>query len=60
MQSKPQQPKKRGGVVSTLNIAIDGVNVAKDALSIPGVKVVFGIVAIILTTIKVSSVLGFR
>ena len=60
MQFKSQQPKEREGVISTLNIAIDGVNVAKDALSIPGVKVVFGVVAMILIMIKVSFVLRFR
>ena len=60
MQSKSQRLKEREGVVSTLNIAIDGLNVAKDALSIPGAKAVLGIVTIILTTIKVSFALGFR
>ena len=56
MQSKPQRPKEREGVVSKLNIAIDGLNVARDALSIPVVKATFGIVAVILTAIKVSFV----
>ena len=60
MESKPQRPKERENVVSTLNIAIDGLNVAGGALSIPGVKVVFGIVTIILTMIKVCFVLGLR
>ena len=60
MKSKPQRPKDREGVVSTLNVAIDGLNVAGGALSIPGVKAVFGIVTIILTMIKVCFVLVFR
>ena len=60
MQFKSQRPKDRENVVSTLNTAIDGLNVAKDALSIPGVKAVLGIVAIILTAIKVYLALGFR
>ena len=60
MQSKSQRPKDRENVVSTLNIAIDGLNVAGDALSFPGVKAVFGIVTIILTMIKVSFAQGFR
>ena len=59
MQSKSQRPKDRENVVSTLNITIDSLNVAKDALSFPGVKVVFGTVTIILTMIKVSFALGF-
>ena len=60
MQSKSQRPKDREGIVSTLNIAIDGLGVARDALSIPGAKAVLGIVTIILTMIKVCFVLGFR
>ena len=60
MESKPQRPKERENVVSTLNIAIDGLNIAGDALSFPGVKTVFCIVTIILTAIKVCFVLGFR
>ena len=60
MESKPQRPKERENVTSTLNIAIDGLNVVGDALSFPGVKTVFGIVIIILTAIKVCFVLGFR
>ena len=59
MQSKSQRPKDRENVVSTLNITIDGLNVAGDALSFPGVKTVFGIVTIILTAIKVCFVLDF-
>ena len=60
MKSKPQRPKDREGVVSTLNVAIDSLNVAGGALSFLGVKAVFGIVTIILTAIKVCFVLGFR
>ena len=60
MQSKSQRPKDRENVVSTLNIAIDGLNIVRDALSFPGVKAVLGTVTVILTMIKVSPALGFR
>ena len=60
MQSQSQRPNEREGVISALNAAIDGLNVARDALSIPGVKAVLGIVTIILTMIKVCFAVGFR
>ena len=62
MQSKSQQPKDRENVLSTLNIAIDGLGITKDIVSIasvPGLGAAFGAASSILTMIKVSFVLGF-
>ena len=57
MADKPQQPKGQDGVLSTLNVAIDGLNFAKEVASLTPAKVVFGSVAILLTMIRVSSLL---
>ena len=53
MTDKSQQPKGRDGVLSSLNMAIDGLNLAKEISSITPAKAVFGSVAILLTMIKV-------
>ena len=50
-------PKGRDGAISALNIAIDGLNVAKEALSSTLAGPVFGPVASLLTMIRVSSFL---
>ena len=56
MTDKSQPTKGPGdGVLSTLNIAIDGLNLAKEVASISPAKAVFGTVAILLTMIRVSS-----
>ena len=54
MTDKSQQPKSRGGVLSTLNLAIDGLNLAKEVSSVTPAKAAFGAVAIILAMIRVS------
>lgn len=54
MTDKPQQLKGRDGVLSSLNIAIDGLNLAKEISSITPAKAVFGSVAILITMIRVS------
>ena len=52
MTDKSQQPKGRDGVLSTLNLAIDGLNLAKEVSSVTGT------VAILLAMIRVSSLLS--
>ena len=55
MTDKSQRPKDPGdGVLSTLDLAIDGLNLAKEVASITPAKAAFGAVAILLTMIRVS------
>ena len=53
MTNKSQQPKGRDGILSPLNVAIDGLNLAKELSSATPAKAVFGSVAVLLTMIKV-------
>lgn len=53
MEAKPQQPKGRDGTLSSLNIAIEAMNLAKEVSSITPAKAVFGSVSILLTMVKV-------
>jgi len=57
MQAKTQQPKGRDGVISSLNIAIEGLNLAKEVSSVTPAKAVFGSASALLTLIKVCSLL---
>ena len=57
MADKSQRPKGREGVISSLKVAIDGLNLAKEVSSITPAKAVFGSVAILLTMIQVSTLL---
>ena len=54
MTDKSQQPKGQDGALSTLNVAIDGLNLAKEVASITPAKAVIGSVAILLAMIRVS------
>jgi hypothetical protein len=54
MADKHQRPKGRDGVLSSLNVAIDGLNLAKELSSITPAKAVFGSVSVLLTMIRVS------
>ena len=54
MTDKPQQQKGRKAIPA-LNVAIDGLNVLKEATSTTPVNPVFGSVALLLTMIRVSS-----
>ena len=58
MTDKSQQPKGQDGVLSTLNLAIDGLNLAKEVSSVTPAKAAFGTVAILLAMIRVSSLLS--
>jgi len=57
MATKSQQPKGRDGALSSLNMAIDALNLAKEVSSITPAKAVFGTVSILLTMIRVRFVL---
>ena len=54
MEAKSSQQKGRENLLSSLNVAIDFLNLAKDSCgSIPPAQAVFGSVSILLTMIKV-------
>ena len=55
MKGDPKQLGERDGVVSSLNVAIDGLNLAKDLSSITPAKAVCVTAAVLLTMIRVSS-----
>jgi len=57
MTDRSQQPEGHDGVLSSLSMAIDGLNLAKELSSITPAKAVFGSVAILLTMIKVCFLL---
>jgi len=59
MAAKPQQPKGRDGTISSLNVAIEVLNLAKEAASITPAKAAFGSVSILLTVIRVSLFLSY-
>ncbi|KAH9028201.1 hypothetical protein EDB85DRAFT_1971335, partial [Lactarius pseudohatsudake] len=52
MASQSQQPKTQDGVPLSLDIAINMVNIGKEASSMTPAPAVFGAVAILLTTIR--------
>jgi len=55
MEGDSQQPEGRDSVVSSLNMAIDGLNLAKELSSITPAKAACGAAAVLLTMIRVSS-----
>jgi len=57
MAAKSQRPNGRSGALSSLNVAIDTLNLAKEVSSITPAKAVFGSVSILLTMIKVRCLL---
>ena len=57
MAEKSKRPKGRDGVLFSLNVAIDGLNIAKELSSITPATAVFGSVSILLTMIKVRFLL---
>jgi hypothetical protein len=54
MYAKAQRQKRREFVLSSLNVAIEASNLAKEFCSITPAKPVFGSFSVILTMIKVS------
>ena len=57
MDTNPQQQKHRDHVLSLLNAAIKAVDLAKEASSTTPAAPVFGPVSVLLTTIRVCSIL---
>jgi hypothetical protein len=53
MDTYPQRPKGRDGALSTLNVTIDALNLAKDIVDIAPAKAAFGSVIALLTMINV-------
>ena len=53
MATKSKQPNGRNGALSLLNVAIDGLNLAKEISSATPAKAVFGSVSVLLAMIKV-------
>ena len=54
MTDKYQRPKSHDGVLSSLNVVIDGLNLTKELSSITPATVVFGSVSVLPTMIRVS------
>ena len=57
MDKKSQRPKGRDGTLSSLNMAIEALNLAKDISGIAPVKAAFGSVSVLLTMVRVRSLL---
>ena len=57
MDPNPQQPKRRDGALSALNTAIEAMNLAKEVSGVTPAKAVFGSVSVLLTMIRVRSLL---
>ena len=53
MDTKSQRPKDRDGALSSLNAAIEALNLAKEISSIAPAKAVLGSVSVVLTMIRV-------
>jgi hypothetical protein len=52
-----QQQKGRDGVLSTLDVPIQALNIAKDACGIPPAQIAFGSASVLLTMIRVRFLL---
>ena len=55
MATKPKRPKGQDGNISSLNLAIEAMNLAKEVSSFTPAKAVFGSVGVLLTMIRVRS-----
>jgi len=53
MAANSQRPRRQDGVLSTLNVAIDVLNLAKEVSSVTPAKAVFGSVSVLLTMVRV-------
>ena len=60
MASKPQRPTGRDGVLSTLDVLIQALNLAKDTCGIPPAQVAIGSAGVLLTMIRVCPPLRLR
>jgi len=52
MSTNSQRPKHRDAALSSLNVAVEGVNLAKELSGVTPAKAVFGTVSVILTMIR--------
>ena len=59
MDAKPRRPKGCNDTLSSLNLAIEAVNLAKEISGIAPAKIAFGSVSALLTMIRVHSFLFF-
>ena len=57
MGDKSQRPKGQDGLLSSLNMAIDALNLAKELSNITPAKAVFGSVSVLLMMLKVGFLL---
>jgi len=53
MDADPRRQKRRDNILSALNVAIEVLNLAKEASSVTPAKAVFGSVSVLLTMIRV-------
>ena len=53
----PEAQRRRDGALSSLNVAIEAINLAKEISSIAPAKAVFGSVSVVLTMIRVGFLL---
>ena len=57
MDTRAQRRKRRDTTLSSLNAAIEALNIAKDVLSLTPAKAALGSVTVILTMIRVGFIL---
>ena len=57
MDKKSQQPKGREGTLTSLNAAIEALNLAKEISGVPPAKAAFGSVSVLLTMVRVRFLL---
>jgi len=55
MATNSKQPKGRDGVLSSLNVTIEALNLAKEISGITPAKAAFGSVSALLTVVRVRS-----
>jgi len=55
MDANSQRQKGRGGALSSLNVAIEALNLAKEISDITPAKAAFGSVSVLLTMVRVRS-----
>jgi hypothetical protein len=51
--ASPQPPKEHDGVLSTLNVLVQALDIAKDACGIPPAQIALGSASVLLTMIRV-------
>jgi len=59
MEAKPRRPKGGDGTLSSLNMAIEAMNLAKEVSSVTPAKAVFGSVSILLAMVKVRFLFSY-